>query len=373
MKALDRYVARIALGALAVALAFFLLMAIITDLVNGLPSYVRKAEGAGIGGFDFAVYLGLYYCKSMPVFFNLVAPFATVIAGMFTVARLQQANEVVPMLFVGRSIHGVLRPVLGVGVLVALSMASCWEWVVPQFGEGLASASAFLKDGKTKHDGIVHESREAGQFFFAEHFFPADRGAVDPELRGNRLENLAYWQQGVLAADWTLLAATRAVWDDGQQDWRLEQGWRKRGNRDEPVQWLQRPDLTPALLLRECRDTIDPELLGYSDLHEMVQSRPFQPDIRLAFHHHITWPLACLVLLLLSLPMAVYYERGSRVGRLLWAIGLCGGFVLVDMTCQSLGQRGTIEGTYLHPVMAAWLPTILFGSLGLVLYGGTKT
>ena len=141
------------------------------------------------------------------------------------------------------------------------------------------------------------------------------------------------------------------------------------------IEWLGRPDLKPALLLRECRDTIDPELLSYDDLMEMVQSRPFRADIRLALHHHVTWPLACVLLLLLALPMAVYYERGSRIGRLLWAIGLCGAFVLFDMVCQSLGQRGGIDGTstWMHPVMAAWVPTIVFGSLGVVLWSGTRT
>ncbi len=363
MNALDRYVGRIALGAFGVALAFFLFLSTLVDLLNSLPSYINKAKEQGIGNFDFALYLGLYYVKLVPVLFNLVAPFAVVIAGMFTVARLQQANEVVPMLFVGRSIYAVLRPVLAVGMLAALGMVCCWQWVVPQFGEGLASAQSFLKDGKKVHEGIVHEVRDSGQFFYAKKFDPTAR----------TLEEASLLQQGALAADCTLLVAARAVWDDAKQDWRLEQGWLKDGAVDKPVQWLGRPDLTPALLLRECRDTIDPELLSYTDLGEMVQARPFRADIRLAFHHHITWPLACVLLLLLSLPMAVYYERGSRIGRLLWAIGLCGAFVLVDMTCQSLGQRGTIEGPWMHPVMAAWMPTILFGSLGLVLYSGTKT
>jgi lipopolysaccharide export LptBFGC system permease protein LptF len=49
------------------------------------------------------------------------------------------------------------------------------------------------------------------------------------------------------------------------------------------------------------------------------------------------------------------------------AITLCAGYTLLDITCQSLGQRG------LNPVVAAWAPTILFGSLGVVLFGSTRT
>ena len=104
------------------------------------------------------------------------------------------------------------------------------------------------------------------------------------------------------------------------------------------------------------------------ELAELIQLRPNRKDVRLAFHRHITYPLANLLLLLLALPMAVRFERGSRIDRILIAIGLCGGFMLVDMICQSLGQRGD-----LHPIVAAWSPTILFGSLGIVLFGGIRT
>jgi lipopolysaccharide export system permease protein len=45
------------------------------------------------------------------------------------------------------------------------------------------------------------------------------------------------------------------------------------------------------------------------------------------------------------------------------ALAVCGGYLVSDLVAQKLGSRGT-----LHPVVAAWLPTVLFGSLGLVLY-----
>jgi lipopolysaccharide export system permease protein len=109
-------------------------------------------------------------------------------------------------------------------------------------------------------------------------------------------------------------------------------------------------------------------MLSYSDLRELAVTRPNQVDVRLAFHRHLTWPLANLLLLLLVLPMAVHYERGGRVSRVLYAIGLCGGYMLLDLTCQSLGQRNLF-----HPVVMAWTPPIFFGSLGLVLFGSMRT
>ena len=115
MSALDRYVGRIVLGAFGAALVFFVFLTVVVDLLNNVAKYADRAIEQGLGGFDLAMYLGLYYVKKLPVLFTMVTPFATVIACMFAVARLQHANEVVPMLFVGRSVQRILRPTLWLG------------------------------------------------------------------------------------------------------------------------------------------------------------------------------------------------------------------------------------------------------------------
>ncbi|MBL8751894.1 MAG: LptF/LptG family permease [Planctomycetes bacterium] len=359
MTLLDRYVGRIATGAFLAALLFFLFVSVLSHLLRFLPQLTDRAAEKDIGGLEMAWFLLVYYAKLSPVLFTMVAPFATAIAGMFAVSRLQHANETVPMLFVGRSIHRVLRPVLLVGAVAAGGMAACWQWVIPHVGADITNADRFIQKGDTKFEVLVDErTGEASEYVYVRRFYP-DQG---------RLEDVHFLTQGALAADTVLVTAPVAIWDAAARDWRLEQGWSKRAGRDEPQQWLGRGELTPEVLLRKGRDTIDAEFLSYSDLVEMVDARPNQPDIRLALHRHITWPLANVLLLLLVLPLAVHFERGSRIERVLGAIGLCGGYMLVDMTCQSLGGQGQ-----LHPVVAAWTPTIVFGALGIVMFGSTRT
>ena len=122
------------------------------------------------------------------------------------------------------------------------------------------------------------------------------------------------------------------------------------------------------MLLQQSRETVDPETMSYTDLVHLIEARPNRADVRLALHRHITYPLANILLLLLALPMAVRYERGSRIDRILAAIAMCGGYFLVDLVCQRLGQR-----EWLHPIVAAWTPTIVFGSLGVVLFSSTRS
>ncbi len=359
MTMLDRYVGRIVLGAFLAALTFFMFLLVLADLLARISKYADRAEELGISGLELAMLLVPYYLKLLPVLFTTVTPFATVIACMFAVSRLQHANEIVPMLFVGRSIHRVLRPMLALGVVAALAMAACWEWVVPQFGASLATTEKFLRKGDDVERFLVHEVHlTENQHFYAREFNPLNRTLAGVHLL----------VQGALAEDVSLTTATTASWDEQRLDWRLVDGKLGRKREESPQEWLGRPDLTPEVLVQQSRDTIDPEMLSYSELARMMVTRANRPDVRFAFHHHITYPLANVLLLLLVLPFAIHYERGGRIGRVLIAIGLCAGYLFLDLTCQSLGQR-----SFFHPVVMAWVPTIVLGSFGIVLFTGTRT
>jgi lipopolysaccharide export system permease protein len=359
MSLLDRYIGRIVAGAFAAGLAFFLFLTIVMDLLGNLSKYVERASRNGLGGFDLAAYLAGYYVKLIPVLFTTITPFVTVIACMFSVARLQGANEVVPMLFVGRSTQRVLRPMLMCGLLAGIGMAGCWQWVVPHFGASIAEAESFLGEGNTKQKNLVIESGESPRLRLrVREYDPAAQKMVGVNML----------VEGDLQVDNSLFVAASATWDSVQKDWRLETGWERRRPGNVPVKWLGRSDLTPDILLKRGRETIDPETQSYTELLETMEQRPNSADLKLALHRHITAPLANLILLLLALPMAVYFERGSRIERLLMAIALCGAYMLVDLTCQSLGKQG-----FINPIVAAWTPTIVFGSLGVVLFGSAKT
>lgn len=360
MNRLDRYVSRIVFGAFAAALLFFMFLTIVMDLLGNMPRYSARTSEQGVGGLELAYRLAEHYFMLLPVLFVTITPFVTVIACMFSVARIQNANEVVPMVFVGRSMQRVLRPMMICGFAAAVGMAVCWQWVVPHVATTLAQSESFLNRGSSTQKHLVDEWVKTGQTWrlYAAEFDSAAR----------KMTGVQMLMESVLVADNVLITAKTAVWDDGRGDWRLDEGWRETEKKGVPQPWLDRGDLTPEVLLQRSRETIEADTQSYSELAATMTSRPNRADVRLAFHRHITYPIANLILLLIALPLAVWFERGSRIGRVLTAIGLCGLYALFDLVCQSLGQRG-----HLHPVVAAWSPTIVFGSLGAVLFGGMKT
>lgn len=357
MSLLDRYVGRIALGAFGAALLFFVFLSILVHLLKNVGDYADEAVKRGFSNLDLTLSLAGYYLKLVPVVITTVTPFATVIACMFAVARLQHANEIAPMLFVGRSIQRILRPMLLLAVLAGALMAGCWQWVVPRFGADLMAHDSLVA-GESEHKNVVHESPDKTQRFYAHVFRPAS----------NTLLGVSMLVQPPAPQPTYLIEAKSASWDAEQRDWLLVDGRASTEFGDRRVTYLERPDLKPDVVLQQCRDTIEPDMLSYDELLAMSAARPNQASVRLAFHRHITWPLANVLLLLLVLPLAVHYERGSRIGRVVAAVALCGAYMLVDLVCQSLGQRN-----FFHPVVMAWLPAIFFGSLGVVAFGSARS
>ncbi len=304
----------------------------------------------------------------VPVLFVTVSPFVTVIAGMFAVSRLMAQNEVVPMLFTGRPIVRVLRPVLAMGVLSALMTAATWEFVVPYTTESLRSARLVFSGGHagTTIDGIILKFDEGDQrrTLFCSRY----------DFERLRMEHVRLLRSGEGPADLVVLSADSATWNPEREEWELTGGkllerdpTGESKSRETPQKTLKLPGLTPELLdqtAMEGRETME---LSYSDLRLLQQLRPGRREYVLAFHAHITYALANVVLLLLSLPFAVHFERRSRVERVVMAVAVCAVYLVTDLICQRLGQ------SYLHPVLAAWIPTILFGSVGVASFSGVQS
>ncbi|MEC7584395.1 MAG: LptF/LptG family permease [Planctomycetota bacterium] len=356
-RTLDRYVGRATAGSVLASMLFFLFLTIVIDLLNHLGNYLDRAERQGMNTVELLVFLGGYYLRRLPVSFVVIAPFATVIGCMFAIARLMAQNELQPMLFVGRSMTRVLRPVLMAGLVSALGMAACWQWVVPTIATDVVAAQNVLDGGGRLIRNVVFESR-------GDQFAGLRVREYDPERQ--RLVGVSLLRQH--EGGFSVVLADAATWNQEAGDWQLENGVERTPDGEQSRTFLGAQSWTPDEILQRGQESIDCELLSYDELIETRQLRPNRKDVAMALHRHITYPLANLILLLLALPFAIHFERGGKIERVLGAVVICASYLLFDLICQNLGYNG-----WLHPVVAAWSPTILFGSLGVVMFTSVRS
>lgn len=358
---MDRYVAKAVLGAYLAALVFLIFMVIMIEMLMEMDQYVLAAEKHNMGVMQLAWLVCKYQMVSVPYLFVTIAPFVAVIAAMFAVSRLMGQNELAPMLFTGRSMFRILRPLLAVGLLSALTMGLLWQTAVPYCASLRHSMRARLAGGSGEvslTDGILRSPDNDHLVLYCSRYYHGLQ----------KMEGVILYDPGKQADDAIYVEAAVATWDPKQEEWALTDGRCKRGDIFEVRRWLGMPGLTPELLWQSGKKEREAGELSYSELLELMQAHPHSRAYVLALHQHITFPLANLVLLLLALPFAVHFERGNRIERVAMSIVICSGYLFADLTCQNLGHN-----YYLHPVVASWVPTILFGSLGVVVFGGIRT
>lgn len=365
---LDRYVARSVLGSCTATLLFVVTVFVIFDLLLNMNRYLWLINEKGFSLLEVLQTWGEFHLVSLPWLFVALAPFVIVIGSMFSISRFMAANEITPMLFTGRSTVRVVAPCLAMAVISAGTMAAIWETVLPSTSRKMQLLEDTLVEGESSNvlESIALYSDDQKERLMLRRFYP--------ELQ--RMEGIVVVGGGFAEDEPAyMVQANAAVWDPEQADWELQQGRTHEGRVVKPRgwlgmkgRWLGTKGITPEILWLAGRDADSSTLLSYTELLQLTKLSPQRHDLVIAMHYHLTWPLANLILLMLALPFAVRFERGGKLGRIVLAIAICAGYLIVDLTCQNLGR-----GEFIHPILAAWTPPILFGSLGMVMFGGMRT
>ena len=81
------------------------------------------------------------------------------------------------------------------------------------------------------------------------------------------------------------------------------------------------------------------------------------------WHHRWAQPFNCLVVVMLATPLGVVFSRRGTTGGVAVTVFLCVGMLFFTTICLSLG-----DAKYVPPMLAAWLPNLLFGGLALYLF-----
>lgn len=373
---LDRYVGSLFLGGYATAFLIVVGLFLILSMANELDDFLERwPDGSRVP----VLVVVRYYALTVPFVFLQLAPFVTLVAGMFTVNRLLRNNEAIAALAAGISAHRLLAPVFLCGVLISGGMFGMRE---------LLSAPLFQGDSlANKRDALLFVLEERsfervyqqlwlrdleGSVALLREFRPATGEPPVAEARG--LE-VTFAPSAVTVS----VEAERAVYAErpergGEPGWWLEGGERREIEEHEDrqrvteVEWLEDFPFTPELALSFHRGRERPLELSFKEAGQLAQRDPDSVVYRTLLQYHLTFPLANLVLLLVGLPLLMRYDRSRGPEGLALGCLVCIFYFAADFVCRNLGLGGNLD-----PILASWLPLLFFGSLGLVLYDSMRS
>jgi lipopolysaccharide export system permease protein len=82
----------------------------------------------------------------------------------------------------------------------------------------------------------------------------------------------------------------------------------------------------------------------------------------------IAIPVTCIIIALFGAPLATSTQRGGAAYGIGISLGITVVFLLMVQLTKAIGSKGLMP-----PDLAAWVPSALFGVLGLLLLGRVRT
>jgi len=362
MKTLDRYVLREWIKILLLAELGFPLVVIIIDLTDKLGSYL----GRGIAKKALA----LSYVYYLPEVMFLVLPAAVLFATVFTVGPMGRYSELTAAKASGVSFFRVARP-----LFAAAAVAVAFGIVL-----GELAPVGTLRRAELLGERPVHVMASRSNFVYR-----ADGGWVYAirvlDTGSGQMQDLILEQEG-RGPDFPTIevAASRATYH--QDKGRRRGAWTLRGG---ALRYLLGPSLETAftfdsLRIRALKEKpVDllaepkaPDEMRYAELGRYIdalaRSGSDTKKLRVERALKLAVPFTCIVVALFGAPLAVSGPRTGAAWGVAVSLGTTFVFLLLVQLTKAIGAGGVLP-----PLVAAWLPNVLFGGGAIWLLRKTRT
>ncbi len=367
---IDRYVLGHFAQSYVTAMLLMTGLFMVIDMATNLDGYLETwNDGTTVP----ASALLKFYVLNLPYLFLQVAPFVTLIAGMFTVAKLLKAREVTAVLSAGVSARRMLLPIFLSGIVLALGMFVAREAV----GRGVAREREKVRDILDKQrfeeqyvDVAVIEA--SGSTVFLDRFFPRPSDGGPPRVDG--LTAILRTDTRYGTGKYIRIDARQAIWNGSGWDLiggsraTIDQSAQERIHADEEITTLDGYEFTPELALTYKRAKAAPLELTFSEVQALMERDPDDTSYQTLWHYHLTFPLANVILLLIGIPLMFNHERGRATDRIALGGLLCVFYYSADFVFRTLGVKGQLS-----PLLSAWIPVLVFGAIGIMLYDSLKS
>jgi LPS export ABC transporter permease LptG len=357
---LDRYLTRQFLVIFGICLSAFILIWLLIDLGDKISDF-RDTDSA-------LRTAAIFYGTRAPAIVLLLLPYSLLLSLLYSFGKLSGQREVIAIIQSGRSVLRMALPMVIAGVFctfVSLGLNYHWAPVADGLQRDILAQASGNEPTEASH--VLYRSRENRRLWLIG-AFPKDYQLGRP-LRDVEI-TLTHENRSLASR----ITASSATWNRDDRKWTLT----------DAVTGTFRPGEAPVFETREAPLTIDgwsetpwqlikpglsPAFLGIPDLNSWLLSYALHPGFADPFpyltHWHYRWalPFACLVTVLLAAPLSIHFSRRGPGGGVFLAIVLSALMLLSSNVALALGESGLVT-----PALAAWLPNLIFGLIGIYLF-----
>jgi lipopolysaccharide export system permease protein len=303
--------------------------------------------------------LGLH----LPEIIVITIPIGVLLGTLLVFNRMSGDSEIIALRTSGVSFYRIMVAPLLFGVITSVVSFAINESIVPV---------ANRTSKKLEFLAVYKSEMPAGQA----NFTYMERG---PDLKLNRVFYIGYYNgkviQNVIILDFTrdklvqIICAASGMWERGQ--WMLREGrtYALAGDSDITrilqFKTLIIPGIKNAQAALES-NSVSPKEMNMIELSNYVnilkRSNAVTNDLLVHLYQKVTQPLACLIVALAGAPLGLLARRSKSNIGLIYSAIIVFLYYVMQSSSGALGEAGRID-----PMLAAWLPNIVLGIIGVII------
>lgn len=358
IKLIDRYILKKFLGTFVFTMLVITSIAVVIDTSEKADDFVRS-------GLNAKQLIMLYYIGFIPFIMSMIYPLMVFIAVIYFSSKMAGRSEIIAILAGGVRFNRMLRPYLIGSVFLALIFWFASQYFIPKANEIRTDFQAVYVDRNSSYNGDPYKNNnfylrvDPTTFVGFRYYDTSNKVATNfflQKLKGNKV----YYN----------VRAESVRWDAAKKDWKLTtvvertiDGLRETMKKEDSMHLnlnVQPKELRRDDYLKDKLTT--PELHQFIHMEEVRGSEGLN-TFKVELYHRDATPFSVIIMALIGAIIASRKIRGGSGLHLAVGIVLAAIFVVMDKFAVTFSTKGDLP-----PLLAAWLPNIIFTFVAGVLY-----
>lgn len=358
MNILDRYIVREFLVPLLYCLAAFTILFMTYQLITEIDEIIKEKVPLSIMFWASAQFL--------PIVLNYAIPASTLLATLFCLNQLSKHNELTAMRASGISLYRILLPLAMMGVLLSVVVF----FIQDNFSSGSNMEARLMTLMREKMQAGENDKKEIQLSYFNAEQNRYWSGYYDPDNKIIRQPVVREYRHSLIKK--LQISAKECKWIDGS--WWLFNGFKVNytllGAPGAAKSFIK-TELSPEMGFTETPDNFALSRKSFAkmslgELEDHLSKIPpgsaQQTNALVELRQKLAFPALSFIVVLIGFPLGVRRTRGGvflgmGISIVIWII-----YYPITIVCQGFGRAGVFP-----PWLAAWLPSIIIGSTGLIL------
>ena len=355
IKIIDTYIIRKFLGTFFFSLVLILTIAVVFDFAEKIDNFMEKSAPVGAIIFD-------YYLNFIPYFATLFAPLFVFIAVIFFTSKMAVNTEIIAILNSGMSFRRMMWPYFISALVIAVFTFTLTNFIIPHSNLKRMDFEDKYYRSITRKQPIenIHRQVYPNVYVYMESFNPISQ-------MGRNLTIEKFNDDGRLESK---LTAASVRWDTVTNKWTcLNYYLRELKNNEEIITKGESIDTT--LTIKPGDFSKDPGIVGtmtYNELNDYINLLRLQGSDELKLfliekHRRFSSPFAIFILTLIGVSLSSKKIRGGIGMNIGIGLILSFSYILFLQFASQFSLKGS-----LGPMLAMWIPNIIYAVIALVLY-----